>query len=313
MATWGNEPHLLRLRVFGAVTFAKFLVTACLGEARHFYSNGPGAHGMTSDLDWDTILADTPLSKRSMRDNRNGVYLAALPMDLDRLLDTIEGCIGDFRGRWASMDDGDWRAYRKRGLNTSCSYGGPKWFEASKVVRDLVVALRDFVQAPCDGNWTRVATNYNIAVNMEHNGGRLLNKWLQSHLFDNATNAPGLFLLNGVAMRVVVNEHPALCTGEELRARYVTSPDEIPLDIVRRMRGYFTLESTRTGADYFGIGGESNLFIPKSFLQSFVQDVLPSLHTSRSLRSIFRTVFKLWATPLRDGGHYADDGQTGIT
>lgn len=212
MALWGNEPHLLRLRAFGAVTLAKFLVAACLGEARHFFRVGPGVYGKDSAVKWPELFQQygLPCTKDNMRDHRNMVYEAALCMDLPSLLKTAEACARDFKGPWGRRPtnrDGDETAVeRDRELTEGCSYGGKNWHIAATITAKFIRAIIAYIEEPTPERWELVAKYYNSALNTVHNGGYLLTKWIESSALDMAARAPCLGFISGVGMRIICSD-----------------------------------------------------------------------------------------------------------
>jgi len=195
MSHWGREPHLMRLRAFGALVLAKYLTAACVGEARHFYRHGPGVGNKyaKSAVPWTRKLGFETCDGV----DRLQVYDRTLNLRLNDLPDLLEGCIQDFSGEWGSYDEDTGRFVE------DTSYGGPRWQEASEAALDLVNALLRFMDNPTGSNWALVVVNYNRGVNLVHNGGKLLTKWMSDVLIDTVAAAPQLGFLNPWTMRLV--------------------------------------------------------------------------------------------------------------
>lgn len=131
MAAWGDEDHLLRLRAYGPITLARFLVAALVGEARHFNSRGPGNYeGKKPSVDWNALF-DDDISGKISAYSREQVYEKALLLPFDMLLTYAEAAHKDFSGSWGDGDDDmpDWlsqsgpeqaQRLRVEGVNCTC-------------------------------------------------------------------------------------------------------------------------------------------------------------------------------------------------
>jgi len=194
MSHWGPEQHLIRLRAFGATTLARYLAAACAGEARYFFSNGPGQFGHKPAVPWDDVLGFEEIKKE-----RSTVYGRALNLPLESLVPVLEGCVEDFGGLWCG------RNQDRRG-DGSCAYGGRKWKKASEWALKLTEALVEFKKSPDKLRWNEVVHAYNVAVNVVHNNGRLLTKWVDAATLDKVAKAPQLGLINPWTMRVIYPE-----------------------------------------------------------------------------------------------------------
>lgn len=201
MSVWGNDPMLLWLRAAGVITMAKLIVSACAGEARHFYRCGPGRYteGAKPAIDWKKITGRELSGKSRGYPERSVVLQSVYRYSIKRLAVVAEACTQDFRGCWNGRIT---RSGRTRG---ACGYGGPKWRESSKAARKLCAAIISFQGRPCEKTWAEVAMCYNMAVCLAHNGGRVLNKWAGADEIDACAKYPQFGLLSPQAMFI--------CTG----------------------------------------------------------------------------------------------------
>lgn len=214
MPLWGPETHLLRLRAFGAVTMARYLSAACIGEARHFFESGPGRDGVEPAIKWKRQLGF--ISKKGH--SRRSVYKHALQLTLDDLQPIVKAAIRDFSGDWGGSNSGCGCGERdcedcentyvdpRRGQRSGSGYGGKKWRTAAKLTYRLLTALNAFKRSPTPEGWQEVTLAYNVAVGAAHNNGRLLDKFVSYNTVDRVVRAPQLGFCNPWAMRVVVPE-----------------------------------------------------------------------------------------------------------
>ena len=221
MALWDGQEHLLRLRVFGAVAMAKYLAAACIGEARHWRTVGPGAQGGFSilkkpALDWKALgWSDNLWSKPQ----RSFVFENALRMDLKTLKPHVIACVSDFGGNWGG---------RGREGNRSVGYGGRNWQRSSELTLDLFQALECFQENPTETRWNAVVLAYNQGVNAAHNGGHLLDKFTYWEDIDKAGLIPQIGFMGSRAMQ--------LCTGVNLEQGMAVEPIE-RMEIKKNHRG----------------------------------------------------------------------------
>lgn len=226
MPHWGAEPHLLRLRAFGAVAMAKYLSTACIGEARYFYTHGPG--------NWMSKKAATPWDELGFQYhkglNRMDVYSRVLNLRLEKMVPFLQGAIRDFSGRWSNSD------LNRRGCSDDCAYGGYKWREATKMALRLVEAVLAFKRAPKEETWNAVIEAYNAGVNVVHNNGKLLNKWIENKTIDSAAVAPQLGLINPWAMRIVFPQYAPEPVETKPDERAIARWKEMRADVPQKWR-----------------------------------------------------------------------------
>jgi len=200
MSVWGNDPALLWLRAAGVMTMAKLVVSACAGEARHFYRCGPGRYteGAAPTIPWKMITGRE--LGMSNYPERSVVLQSVYRYSIKRLALIAENCVEDFRGNWNGR-----RLDRHGRQQGSCGYGGPKWRDSSKAARKLCTAIIKFKKRPCERTWAEVSMCYNMAVCLAHNGGRVLNKWAGASEIDQCARFPQLGLMSPQAMFI--------CTG----------------------------------------------------------------------------------------------------
>lgn len=190
-AAWGNAPHLLWARVAGAAMMARLLVSACVGEARHFYTSGPGRYSskVAPSVPWKKILGKALPSERKYDDARvprSKVLEKVYRYSLSSLRSLAEASRRDFKGYWGDPDDED----------GGTGYGGPKWAESARVAMKLCDALLAFERKPTAARWTTVLMAYNNGVAAAHNGGRLLDKWAEWSEIDLCAKHPQWGLLS---------------------------------------------------------------------------------------------------------------------
>lgn len=199
-AMWSNAPHLLNLRAFGVIALAKLFSASCIGEARHF-GRIVARHGKTSNIDWQKLGGWSLSKAKSGGIERDQVYREALDYGLGKLRVLLMQSEKDFRTP-------GWGAYDKaadKDMNTSFSYGGPKWADAAAIGGALINAVNAFILCPSAEGWAEIVDCQNKAVNAAHNGGVILNKWLNKSEMDRMAVCPGVAFLNGIAGHVTLS------------------------------------------------------------------------------------------------------------
>lgn len=221
MSAWGAEKHLLQMRATGAAMMARLLVSACVGEARHFYAMGPGSRDKKarSAINWKSILG-RQLKRPSDGRRSSGVIRSAVlekvyRYSLPRLLELCKQAEKDFSGDWGQEGHNEYdRDGVRIWVDGDSGFGGPNWERSAKVARELIEALLKFERSPTAKRWERVVMGYNKGVAAAHNGGRLLDKWAQWSEIDACARNPQLGLLSPQAMFICTGVHMAL--GEHL-------------------------------------------------------------------------------------------------
>lgn len=183
-AVWGCDAHLLRLRAAGLAYATRMILVACLSECRYFGTEGPKTYGCNEYTVEETVAAALRRDgrpalipwremlpsllafrveeggKSSVSANRDNIYevlLSARVQDLYRW------------GRFAVYDLFDpWKE----------SYGGEAWRDVLICAMRLVEELLAFTADPTAKGWGSLWKKYNALVNMAHNSGKVLSKWL---------------------------------------------------------------------------------------------------------------------------------------
>lgn len=176
---WGSDHHLLKLRAVGAAAILLAAPSACLGEMRHWRTNGPGRHNQVyvitgKDTDDVTIIGRStsivkpcPSEWIQMGGERAAAFTrtadAPIPFIASELLIARDEFNG---GMWGNQ------------------YGGTKWGTCTSVSIDLISAMGSFVSDPTVESWGKVLTKINTIVNTSHNTGSFLNKFVANEDFD---------------------------------------------------------------------------------------------------------------------------------
>jgi hypothetical protein len=210
---WGNEDHLLKLRAHGAVVMAKFIAAACLGEARHFNRHGPGTDGAHSAIKWGEFQSKA--NRVQPPAGRATIFACALRKSLVELIPYMEGAVRDFGGRWGGKRT-------RRGSDASTGYGGPKWRRSAKIGLALLKALVAFERRPNLERWLAVLTEYNLAVNAAHNGGKLLDKFTSFSLIDLAAMTPQWGFTSPIAMEIILGDMLSYDVPEHCTSQWIT-------------------------------------------------------------------------------------------
>ena len=75
----------------------------------------------------------------------------------------------------------------------SSSYGGKKWAECTRATIDLINAALQFERKQSKKWFTQLVAKFNVAINVAHNGGKFLNKFISNSVFDLAANNQAQF------------------------------------------------------------------------------------------------------------------------
>ena len=234
MPLWGREPHLLRLRILGAMTMLRLLAASCIGEDRHYYRCGPGnpvkaqrfrkgKKPGTSRLPWKLLVGNDDGSVVGAQ-RRSAVQDAVLSQNLKMLRELCRLCAEDFEERgWESGNgnngfggsqpcgnprceichSGDEDHDEQVRLRAKYGYGGPKWAASARIAENLAVALLAFRDKPNQNTWNDVVSCYNRGVLAAHNGGRALDKFTDWNHIDMCAKAPQFGFMGRMAMECV--------------------------------------------------------------------------------------------------------------
>ncbi len=183
MMGWGPEDHLLRLRAFGAVGMLKYLTASCVGEARHFRHTGPGRKGKEPAVRWDKLGWPDPIETKPQRE---WVYVQCRLMSVPELTRLAGQAAKDFRGDWGGSG---------KNKDREVGFGGANWRKSALVAEGLGKALQAFLQKPDKRRWMSVVQQYNNGVFCAHNGGRLLDKFVDWKVIDVAARFPQFGLM----------------------------------------------------------------------------------------------------------------------
>jgi len=197
LSAWGNEPHLLNMRIAGATMMARLLVSACIGEARHFYTCGPGHYSEIAKpaLPWKKLIGKSLLSAANscQEVERSVVLEKAYRYSIKTLRVMAAQARKDFRGQWGNGEGDD---------QGPTGFGGKKWADSAKIALDLCDAIIAFERTPTEKRWSKLLLAYNMGVAAAHNGGRLLDKWATHDEIDCCATVPQYGLLSPQAMFV---------------------------------------------------------------------------------------------------------------
>lgn len=184
--SWGNAEHTARIAAWAAVTVARYISAACIGEARHYYGSGPGRY----DSDKRSLVFP---NKRDVDGNdgprlsRVSVYKKAFRMSAVELEGKVQGCISDFDGRW-------------RG-----SMGGAKWRNVSEAAHNLLKTIFRFMAKPTGLRYRTMIMAANTAINTAHNGGPILTKWCSERMLAQASVTPAFTLANEITAALALS------------------------------------------------------------------------------------------------------------
>lgn len=210
---WGPTPHLLALRAFAVAMCLRYMTAACIAEARHFFSNGPGAYDFKNDcpeedqdedyeyldanhfrdccLPWKALASRyhfyIPDSSEETSSSRSALYTVFLHVPAGWIGPLCEMAADD-------LAQPGWRN----------SFGGDSWAEAAYCNVRLFRATVEFCQSPGKAKWDGVLRYLNQTINACHNMGQVLNKWCETGVFNTIAAAPGYGFMNTAVGRLAL-------------------------------------------------------------------------------------------------------------
>ena len=203
---WGNGQSLLLFRAFAVSSIAKLLAVACIGEARHFFRHGPGQKNIREvQVKWAKFspVVDKAVRKGDGSMQRSDTFKYALRMQFVDLRECLYDAMLDLSPEgWNSSDGG-------------YGYGGPKWADAANVTLFLMEMISEFCKTPTEKNWKNVIMATNDVVSVVHNGGRVLNKWINQDKMDKITASPGLGFLSDAAGQLANSDTPPIAKARK--------------------------------------------------------------------------------------------------
>lgn len=190
-AHWSLSGRQAVLWAYAAAAIFEYAAAACIGELRHFNTNGPGSdsndeskpsESKPSASDFDRLFAVGASGKSCHRD---AAYSTAVDLEFSETLDALKLAVKDFRtGGWSS------------------SYGGKAWATCTEYAIALGVAIAQFTQTPSRANWGACLNAMNTVVHVSHNGGKMLTKWITKDAMGNIAAWPISGILNPFAFGV---------------------------------------------------------------------------------------------------------------
>lgn len=201
---WGNQPWLLRLRARGIMIAVRYGLAACLGESRHLIvrlTDDDKQGGRKCAVPWAKLLGkkgnvvlETP--------DRGYVFTRTFISPWTTLRSLAKAAADDM---WLNGHPRvkDWMAKGNNLSDFKCSFRGHRWEWAAHQVHDLICAVNKFIRKPDANSWGIVLGFYNAIINAAHNGGYLLNKWVEARHIDRVAGTPAYVFGYPQVMRVV--------------------------------------------------------------------------------------------------------------
>lgn len=220
---WDNTPLFARLRARGLLYLLRFSAIACVGEARHFYTHGPGRPTSSADprasqvchisptvareptLPWELLHKSWALI--TSKPAREMVYSNLFPRSVEELVELAEKAQEDLKPPgWSS------------------GMGGESWAAAAGAVVKTWKKLQAFLSQPNGENWRRLGQAWNVLACAVHNGGKILNKWTHPDYY---AMYPSLGFLS--TAKIVVEEVKDLEKEEVVAAAPAPVPAPTPV------------------------------------------------------------------------------------
>ncbi len=176
---WDNKPYLLEIRAVCAVMLLRAVLAGCMGEMRYASSRLGPWHELkcrTSAKTIDLELAGD-LEKRTRCQIQEDRFASV------ETATTIRKAL----------------AFTSRGFGEpgwGNSYGGRKWDSVAKGGILCAIALGRFLRTPSPINWNLLIAALNAMINVEHNNGKCLTKYVTNTALLMVTKSPASAFLN---------------------------------------------------------------------------------------------------------------------
>ena len=235
---WGGEWHLLHLRAFAVAIIARAVLCGCLGEARHFYSQGPGYRWIKGERWFSYIKIDNAWPSKLSREAREVEAQACLkhgyvgrPHSIPwEKLSQEKNCVPKCYDDCMAVREGSWGGKLSReqvfhigerlppqdllclsrdvakdldGPGWPGGYGGHNWATGAELARKLLASALAFIRDPSRERWQTVVRRLNNTVNSAHNGGDVLSKWERQHKLDRFAVTPAFGFTAGMIPEMI--------------------------------------------------------------------------------------------------------------
>lgn len=205
---WPWTQEFSRLRAEALMILLRLTAVACIGEARHFCTSGPGRRPESEvseeerenndDENWVKDQYVRPARMRwnkhflinpmDLREERNFVYGRMESWSLAKLLWQLRNAALDLASPgWAE------------------SMGGDMWATAASNGLRTFILARSFIRKPSEARFRRFLGMWNSLAFAVHNGGALLNKFADDRAINFTSACPTLGLLNHEAITRIIN------------------------------------------------------------------------------------------------------------
>lgn len=161
---WDNTSYLMSLRGQSVVKLQRMLLSACMGEIRHFQGNSKTEKIVESFTEQPVV--ETRATRKVI--HTHYLYFSSL----EDALKLLPAAHEDFSAEITYDEEED--CY----YPWSSSYGGTAWANVAQEALFMTKAIKAFLQAPNRGNWNTLIMKANSAIHQSHNGGKVLTKWI---------------------------------------------------------------------------------------------------------------------------------------
>lgn len=246
-ASWSMEQAAPLRRLIGtaiAYTF-RYVAASLLGELRHYYSCGPGQMWTSlfqgEEPNQEVLNVANPEQREKLLAQGWQPHPEFIPpvTDLSQVLSPeefwcfqvsnpsggseLERCA--VYGRVLEMPTAFLVPLLRQARTDFLAegwrqgFGGLRWGEVTEATLNLLVAIQNFTRKADADTWRDVVLHWNNIINVCHNGGPALSKWIGQSVMSRLGACPTLGFLNSVTARLVLGiGHPSVLDAE-LRAR----------------------------------------------------------------------------------------------
>jgi hypothetical protein len=175
-----------RALALGIASIGKVACALLAGEMRHWGANGPGIWSSKNTLPKELNKLKT---KTGSFKKRHQVYDTFLKR-------SIRYCLPALFPLTKGFDLVGWGA----------SFGGSRWAECGKTTISFFTTLANFLTSRKTEDLIALCREYNMLVNMVHNGGKFFNKLISERVIDTIAELPVVGLVNSTMYEMLYKE-----------------------------------------------------------------------------------------------------------
>lgn len=171
--------------------FIATYIASLLGELRHYKEHQKQYENAIKQTT-ESIPPCMYLPSKESQESRGGTYRAALRYSVAEMWTRTPSIEVDFMSPiWGH----------------GTSYGGGRWASSTASMQRLQEKLLQFLKTPTRQLFNETISEWHTCINEEHNGGRILSKFICGYVFDLAANYPFKNLIQSGVTAFIAGHH----------------------------------------------------------------------------------------------------------